>query len=265
MYATNTNFNAPVNITQFTISQYKIGVDGALAPIPGPLPVAGAQPASLAINPAGTFAYVANYNNGAVGSVSQFLIGTGGALQTIPNEPAAVPAESGPSYVIVDPTDPYVYVTNQSSASISEYRIGADGGLISIGTTPMGVPSGNGPSFIAIDATGSYAYVADSGSDDVSQYAIDKASGVLTLVTSVSTGAGSEPYGLTIDATGKYLYVADRAHTLNDPGTPAVSQFSINPANGSLTPLPAVTPLPAPAPTNAVAAGAQPTSIATTP
>jgi len=76
----------------------------------------------------------------------------------------------------------------------------------------------------------------------------------------VSTGAGSEPYGLTIDATGKYLYVADRANNgVNDPGTPAVSQFSINPANGALT------ALPAPPPNNTVAAGVEPTNIVTTP
>jgi YVTN family beta-propeller protein len=258
LYATNLNFDAPLT-TPGTISQYAIGPDGSLTPIPGPLPTTGAQPSSLAINPLGTFAYVANYNNGGTGSVSQYNI-VNGAL--VPMLNPTVNAGNGPNYIIVDPTGRYVYVANLGSNDISEYTIDQTTGALTP-LTIQTVASPTRPSFIAINATGTYAYVTDSGSDQVSQYTI--MNGVLTLTATVSTGAGSEPFGLTIDATGKYLYVADRANTVDDPGTPAVSQFLINPANGSLTPLPAVTPLPAPAPTNAVAAGLQPTSIATTP
>jgi len=246
LYATNLNYQGSLTTPGIlgTISQYMI-VDGTLVPIMGPLPTTGAQPASLAINPLGTFAYVANYGDG---SVSQFMIGNEGALQTIPNEPATVPAQSGSSYVIVDPTGNYVYVTNQSAGTISEYSIGMHGGLTNIGTTPV-VATGNGPSFIAIDATGSYAYVADSISNDVSLYNIGKGNGLLTLVTSYMTGTGSRPYGVTIDATGKFLYVAERAN----PGK--IAQFAISAVDGTLTPLQPPT----------VASGSQPTSIVTTP
>jgi 6-phosphogluconolactonase (cycloisomerase 2 family) len=222
-----------------------------LVPIPGPPPTAGTQPASLAINPAGTFAYVANYNNGATSTVSQYTIDpvTGGL---VPMLTPTVIAGDGPNYIIVDPTGHYVYVANLSSNNISEYTIDQGTGALQTTVIQTTVLTPAGPSFIAIDPTGTYAYVANSGADEVSQYTI--AGGVLTNPQIVSTGAGSRPYGLTIDATGKYLYVADR-------GAAAISQFSINPANGSLAPVPAAPP----ANTVPSAAGSHPTSIVTTP
>jgi 6-phosphogluconolactonase (cycloisomerase 2 family) len=241
------------NNQENNVSEYVIQGNGTLAIPPGGIVLggavfmSGAGPASIAINPADTFAYVANFDDG---TVSQYVIGAGGALNPIPGEPATVAAypQGNPSYIIVDPTGRYVYVTNQSAGRISEYSIGADGALTSIGTTADAATS-QGPSFIAISASGSYAYVADSASDDVSQYTI--ANGVLTpmAVPSVTTGAGSAPYGVTIDATGRYLYVAERITA------GVIAQFAISPVDGSLTPLAPAT----------VPAGAAPTSIATTP
>jgi 6-phosphogluconolactonase (cycloisomerase 2 family) len=224
-----------------------VGVGGAIFP-------SGAGPSSIAINPADTFAYVANYNDG---TVSQYVIGRGGALAVIPNEPATINTQAGPSYVIVDPSGRYVYVANQGSGSISEYAIGADGALapIGAGVTPYSAMT-IGQSFLAINAAGTFLYAADSNSENVAQYSIAAGGanpGLLTLVATYTTGAGTAPYGLTIDATGKWLYVAERITA------GAIAQFAIGQMDGTLT------PLPAPAPNNTAPAGAAPTSIATTP
>ncbi len=251
LYATNLDYGAPQTALG-TISQYTIDqATGALTAIPGALPVTGIEPASLAISPNGNFAYVANYNNGATGSVSQYNI-VNGAL--VPMTPASVPAGAAPNFIIVDPTGRYVYVANQFSNNISEYTIDQMTGALTANVIQTVVNTPAQPRFIAIDATGTYAYVANYGANEVSQYTI--VNGVLTpfaapLPAAVSTGANSNPNGLTIDATGKFLYVADR-------GAAGISQFSINPANGALTPLPAAPPA------NTVGAGLQPTSIATT-
>lgn len=240
------------NPAQGNVSQFLIGADGTLTvPIGGGIFPAGSGPAAVAITPANTFAYVANYGDG---TVSQYKIGPGGALLPIANAPAAVPSGGGSSYVIVDPTGHYVYVANQKAAvsTITEYSIGStNGALTLIGTVPL---SGTtlSPSFIAIDASGQHAYVADSGSADVSQY--DIVNGLLTPMVpapNVPTGAGSRPYGVTIDATGKYVYVADRNSNV-------IHQFVISATDGSLSP-PVLPTQPF------VAAGTNPTSVAATP
>jgi len=233
-----------------TVSEFVIGLGGELAPLTPSTVVAGSEPAAVAINPAGTYAYVANFGDN---SISQYTIANGVLI------PMAVPTVTTgglnePNYIVVDPTGRYVYAPNfNGPGTISQYAIGTGGALTPL--TPTGATSGAVPRFIAIDATatGTYAYTADSYADQVSQFTI--VGGILTpmAVPNVTTGAGSHPNGLTIDATGKYLYVADR-------GTNAISLFAINPANGSLTPL--VPPAPA---TNPVAAGTYPTNIATTP
>ena len=42
---------------------------------------ADVNPESVAVDPTGRYAYVANFNNGAAGSISQYAIGAGGALR----------------------------------------------------------------------------------------------------------------------------------------------------------------------------------------
>jgi DNA-binding beta-propeller fold protein YncE len=233
-----------------TVSEFVIGLGGELAPLTPSTVVAGSEPAAVAINPAGTYAYVANFGDN---SISQYTIANGVLT------PMAVPTVTTgglnePNYIVVDPTGRYVYAPNfNGPGTISQYAIGAGGALTPL--TATGATSGAVPRFIAIDATGTYAYTADSFDNQVSEFTIQ--GGILTPMpvpnTNVTTGAGSHPNGLTIDATGKYLYVADR-------GTNAISLFSINPANGSLTPL-----VPAAPATNPVGAGTFPTNIATTP
>jgi 6-phosphogluconolactonase (cycloisomerase 2 family) len=231
-----------------TVSEYVIGVGGELTSLTPFTVVAGSEPAAVAINPAGTYAYVANFGDN---SISQYTIANGVLT------PMAVPTVTTgglnePNYIVVDPTGHYVYAPNfNGPGTISQYSIGPGGALAPL--TPPVATSGSKPRYIAIDATGTYAYTADSFVDQVSQFTI--VGGVLTPMTpaNVTTGVGSHPNGLTIDATGKYLYVADR-------GTNAISLFSINPANGSLTPL-----VPAAPATNPEGAGTFPTNIATTP
>jgi 6-phosphogluconolactonase (cycloisomerase 2 family) len=245
--------NTQGRVNGTTLSEFIIGPGGQLTPNTAqPTVVTGSAPAAVAINPADTYAYVANF---ADSSISQYSIGANGVLMPIGNAPITTGGLSQPNYIVVDPTGRYVYVPNYDNAGgISQYSINPDGTLTALSAIPA--HTGSVPRFIAIDSTGTYAYTADSGSDQVSQFTI--VNGALTplaapLPAAVSTGPGSAPNGLTIDATGKYLYVADR-------GSNAISLFSINATNGSLTPIPLT-----PANSNTVGAGTNPTNIATTP
>jgi len=88
---------------------------------------------SVAVDPSGKFAYVANLNSN---DVSMYTIDvTTGALTSI----GTIAAGSNPSSVAVDPSGRFAYVANGGSNSVSMYTIDATTGtLTSIGTIAAG-------------------------------------------------------------------------------------------------------------------------------
>ncbi len=113
-----------------TISQYIIGKNGTLTPNPAAATVAaGVRPISIAVDPSGKFAYVANEGYGDQAStVSQYTIGANGTLT--PNAIAeTVVTREEPQSVTVDPTGRFVYVVCASDGAVSQYIIGKNGAL----------------------------------------------------------------------------------------------------------------------------------------
>lgn len=102
---------------------------------------------SVAIDPLGQYAYVANRD---APSLSQYAIGVGGALA--PLTPATVATGRLPNDVAVDPSGKYVYVPNSLDDNLSLYTIGAGGALAP--QTPATV--GAGSSTRNIVTTGAY-------------------------------------------------------------------------------------------------------------
>ena len=169
------------------------------------------------------YVYVAN---GGSSTVSQYTIGTNGALTAM--SPATVATGSYPFYVTVDPSSRYVYVVNKNSNNVSQYTIGSNGALTPMSTAT--VAAGSSPSAMTIDPSGRYAYVVDylKGPGAILQYTIG-AGGALTPMSTASVATGLHPQFITVDPTGKYAYVVN-----NGDGT--VSQYTIG-SNGALTPM----------------------------
>jgi 6-phosphogluconolactonase len=92
---------------------------------------AGDLPQSVALDPTGKFAYVANSNGN---NVSAYRIGANGALMPVTNSPFA--AASFPTSVGVDPTGKFAYVANGNDNNVSAYRVGANGGLTQLSGSP---------------------------------------------------------------------------------------------------------------------------------
>ena len=162
------------NVSMYTIN----AATGALTSI-GTV-AAGTNPISVAVDPTGKFAYVANSGSN---NVSMYTINaTTGALTST----GAIDAGTGPTSVTVDP-DPagkFAYVANSGSNNVSMYTINATtGALTSIGT----IAAGSAPTSIAFDPSGKFAYVTNSGSNNVSMYSIDVATGALTLIGTIGT------------------------------------------------------------------------------
>jgi DNA-binding beta-propeller fold protein YncE len=232
------------------VSAFSISSNGALTPVPGsPFP-AGLVPESLAVDPTGKFAYVANLSSftSGFGAVSAFSIGSNGALTPVPGSP--FPAGFHPLSVTVDPIAKFAYVANEFDNNVSAYSIGSNGALTPVPGSPFAT-IGEDPVSVAVDPTGQFAYVADfgisSGTNGVSALSIGS-NGALTPVPGSPFTTGGGPTSVAVDPTGKFAYV------VNSQIVFGVSGYSIG-SNGALTPVPG----------SPFATGSAPHSIAITP
>jgi YVTN family beta-propeller protein len=172
---------------------------------------------SVAVDPTGNFAYVANSNSN---DISMYTINaTTGALTST----GTIAAGTDPVSVAVDPTGKFAYVANSNSSNVSMYTINVTTGVLtSIGL----IAAGTNPSSVSVDPTGKFAYVTNSGSNDVSMYTINTTTGALTLIGTIT--AGSTPTSIAIHPSGKFAYVTNSAS--ND-----VSMYNIDTTTGVLT------------------------------
>jgi DNA-binding beta-propeller fold protein YncE len=136
------------NYTVASVSQFKIGANGALTFMSPDAVAGGKGPHSVAVDPSGKYAYLANADDIVV---SQYTIGANGALT--PMTPATVALFPGtqPASVTVDPSGKYAYVADLNGF-VSQFTIGADGALTPM--TPATVPAGVEP--VSIITVGSY-------------------------------------------------------------------------------------------------------------
>jgi 6-phosphogluconolactonase (cycloisomerase 2 family) len=125
------------NILSNSLSAFAIDAAGALTPVAGSPFTGFFSPSSVAVDPSGKFAYVANRD---AANISAFTIGASGALTAIPGSP--FPTGQGPFSVIVDSSGKFAYVANQISNSVSAFKLDATTGALAPLET---VPSGRGP------------------------------------------------------------------------------------------------------------------------
>ena len=209
-----------------SVSAYTINATtGALTSI-GAAVAAGSGSRSVAVDPSGKFAYVANGEFHAISTdnvLAYAINGTTGALSEVAGSPFK--AGTNPSSVTVDPSGKFAYVANQASGDVWAYTINAaTGALISIGT-----PVAAGIAYdVTVDPSGKFAYVANGNSDNVSAYTINASTGALSEVAGSPFAAGTLPASVTVDPSGKFAYVAN--FTSND-----LSAYTINATTGALT------------------------------
>ena len=205
------------DISGFNIDQRT----GALSPMVGSPFTAGKSPYSLAIDPTGHFAYVANLGSGDVYSYA--IDSQTGALTAV-----GLPVTSGEGAisVAVDPWGQLVYVANTGSNDVSAFVINFDGSLTAVIGSPFA--AGALVSGITIARSGRFALV--SAGAGVYVYGIDNA-GALHLLTGSPVAAGTGPNGISIDPNDKFVYVVNA-------GSANVSAFAFNNQTGKLTQIP---------------------------
>ena len=129
---------------------------GALTEVAGSPFAALDGPLSIAIDPSGKFAYVANYDSD---NVSAFTIDAAtGVLAEVPGSPFAT--QDDPTSIAMYPTGKFVYVVNAGSDSISVFAIDqATGALAEVPGSPF--VAGDNLSSITVDPSGMFAYLPD--------------------------------------------------------------------------------------------------------
>ncbi|MGC1449770.1 MAG: beta-propeller fold lactonase family protein [Candidatus Sulfotelmatobacter sp.] len=212
------SFGGSNSVSMYTINS----TTGALTSIG--MIAAGTGPASVAVDPAGKFAYVTDFESNDVSMYS--IDATTGALASI----GTIAAGTGPVSVALDPAGKFAYVANwtyDTQGSVSMYTIDATtGALISIGS----IAAGTSAFSVAVDPAGKFAYVANwtgnNADGSVSMYTIDATTGVLTPTGTIATELS--PTSIVIHPSGKFAYVTNS-------GSNSVSMYSIDSATGTLT------------------------------
>ena len=140
----------------------------------------------IAINPAGTFAYVTNYS---LDSVSVVNLST----NTITTN---ISVGDGPNNVAINPAGTFAYVVNRIGDTVSVISTSTNTvtSTISVGALPIS---------ININSAGTFAYVTNYNSDTLS--VIDLSN------NSVSSISGfSKPWDIAINPAGTFAYVTNR-------------------------------------------------------
>lgn len=184
---------------------------------------AGAGPYSIAIDPSGKYAYVANENSSPQVLVYRIDPSTG-ELKKVGEAIAGTSAIC----ITVDPLGRFVYVANTISSTVSFYTIDPDTGTL---TRQGAVAAGSATNGVVVEPSGRFAYAANYLSDDVWWFRIDPKTGNLSMLGKKS--AGTRPFAIAVDPSGRFVYTANS-------GSDDVSMFRIDPATGALTSLGAI-------------------------
>jgi DNA-binding beta-propeller fold protein YncE len=235
---------------------------GVSSPVSFNIAAGGVGPSSLAVDPAGKFAYVAREGcpDAFDGSVSMYTINpTDGTLTS--TGPPVTSGDFGADSVAVDPSGKFAYVANwgegNTAGSVATYAInGTTGILTPTGTiaAPCEAPPNPGscaPWSLAVHPSGKFVYVANEGGftpTSVSSYALDETTGVLGLIGTVAVDGRAA--SVTVDPSGKFAYVTDGGQNSDGSKGTNVSMYSIEATTGVLASIGKIT------------AGLSPSSIA---
>ncbi len=126
----------------------------------------GVNPSGLAIDPSGSYLYVANTQSNAI---TIFAISPPnmppGALAQVQGSPLA-DIYNDPFSMILDPKGQYLYVANQGSNNVAVYSISPTTGLpnaLTTSTSAFAFTTIGSPSFLVEDPNGNYLFVGNQG------------------------------------------------------------------------------------------------------
>lgn len=219
LYMANTQDNS--------ITAYRIGPDGALAPIPGIGSGGVNYPTDVAADPQGHHLYVLNTDAGNNPVISVFAIDKSTGALSAQGAPLGVPGPA--SEIVVAPNGQFAYVANSTGNAITQLRIDPSTGALSLNPAGTSAAAPGEVDYLAITPGSQFLYAVNQNGNLLYTYAINSTSGALTSVNA-GVATGRVPFNPLIAPSGKILYVPNQ---IDD----SISQFAINPTDGTLSPV----------------------------
>ena len=183
----------------------------------------GDQPVAIVIHPAGTFAYVANFNSGTVS-----VIGIDpGNVSTFNTVVETITVGTNPIDLAIFPDGDRVLVANAGSSTISV--IDGDNTSVSHNRVLATVPSGSGAKSLAVSPDGARIYIGtDTG------FVVLDAGGYGVLAT-VPAGSGAKSLAVSPDGTLLFILTFDGSIVVVDvfPGSSSENQVLLTVPAGS--------------------------------
>ena len=179
------------------IEAFSISAGGALSPVSGspfqvgtPATALGAV-SGIEINCASTFLFSAE-TRGIPGTiVSVFVIGSNGALTSVPGSPFVFSSGANSSVGLLSPDERFLFVSNQNSNTMTVLAVAPNGALSLVPGSPFSNPGGSMPQQLAANEAGTFLY-ANNSNGTVSVFSISGI-GTLTSVLNSPFFAGSFP------------------------------------------------------------------------
>lgn len=229
------------------VFQFQMHANGSLTALNPANATVGSTPVSMAIRPAGDFAYIAN---AAGNNVTLLAVNKGNGQLAVPVNTNPIPSATPPNIfntgttpiaVVADPASPFLFVLNAGSNDIISYVIDPKTGNLQ-GSPPVcavlpALPAVPPPCVtatalplnivpgMAITPKGNLLFVGNTALSSISAFTISS-TGALTAA-GAPFAIGTVPAGMVAEASGRFLYVAD-------PNNNHVLGFSIQ-SNGALT------------------------------
>jgi len=208
----------------------------------------GVGPCYVSVDPAGRYAFVANYGGGTAAMYPLDGAGDlGPACDVVRHEghgPVADrQADPHPHAAVPGPDGRYLYVPDLGTDEVAVYRIDADDDrLVPADPPAAALPPGTGPRHLAFDADGEYGYLVGELDSTVTVLSRDSSTGALVPVASASTlpdeataaedasADDNSPADVHVHPDGP-VYVSNRGHQ-------SVAAFeAFDDARGALRPL----------------------------
>jgi 6-phosphogluconolactonase len=176
-------------ITVFTINPFT----GALTTVTGSpfsIPTGASPPSAVTPDPTGRFIYVANGEGGGTGGATVYSIkASTGALSLVTSAP--VPGGTAPWDLVVDPTDRFLYMTNNDD-TISGYTINnSTGSVKAMSGSPFFIKEGASRG-IVVDPSGKFLYLVNSEDTEGIQYQAEHGRHHRIIELALCLGSGSD-------------------------------------------------------------------------
>jgi 6-phosphogluconolactonase (cycloisomerase 2 family) len=245
---TTTNNNPPpagganqfayvVNYFGSNVQAFTSDGNGNLTAVGNPI-TTGTSPHNVNVDKAGRFVYISNHDSNFVsGYTINSATGSLTPINPAPGSPvtdASDPTNNNPHWSVFDTTGAFLYViagVPPAMSTLKSYSInGTTGVLTQIGTTGPLAQCSHGHN-VTISPNNSFVYVACEDSGVVYSFQRNAngvaINGVLTPVPGPAGAPATAPT-VAVDPTSSFLFVG---------ATNSVTVFSINPNNGTITPI----------------------------